>query len=48
MIAPALIIGFSGRPLPGARLIELNASPLGSPPTFASTASNPRSANANP
>jgi len=25
-MAPALIIGFNGRPVPGSRLIELNAS----------------------
>ena len=31
-MAPALIIGFSGRPVPGSRLIELNASPVGSTP----------------
>ncbi len=48
MIAPALIIGFSGRPLSGARLIELKASPLGSTPTLASTAAKPRSASASP
>ena len=48
MIAPALIIGLSGRPLSGARLIELKASPLGSTPTLPSTASNPRSASASP
>ena len=32
-IAPALIIGLSGRPVVGWRLIELNASPDGSTPT---------------
>jgi hypothetical protein len=26
-MAPALIIGFSGRPVPGSRLMELKASP---------------------
>jgi len=30
---------FNGQPVPGFRLIELNASPLGSTPTFASTRS---------
>ena len=40
-IAPALIIGFAGRPVPGSRLIALNASPLGSAPTRARTASSP-------
>ncbi len=45
-MAPALIIGFAGRPLPGSRLIALNASPLGSASTCASAASRPRSASA--
>ena len=40
-IAPALIIGLRGRPVPGSRLIELNASPVGSTPTFWSTAGRP-------
>ncbi len=47
-IAPALIIGFSGRPLSGCRLIELNASPLGSTPTASRTRSGPRSSSATP
>ena len=33
-IAPALTIGFAGRPVPSSRLIALNGSPLGSAPTF--------------
>ena len=34
-IAPALTIGFAGRPVPASRLIALNGSPLGSAPTCA-------------
>ena len=47
-MAPALIIGFSGRPVPGSRLIELNASPLGSTPIAWRTRSPPRSSSATP
>ncbi len=47
-MAPALIIGFSGRPLPGSRLIELKASPLGSTPIACSTRWMPRSSSATP
>ncbi len=32
VMAPALIIGLRGRPVCGSRLIELNASPVGSTP----------------
>ena len=45
-IAPALIIGLRGRPVVGSRLIALNASPLGSTPTFSITASTPMSCSA--
>ena len=45
-MAPALINGLSGRPVPGSRLTALNASPLGSTPTRASTSSTPASARA--
>jgi hypothetical protein len=45
-IAPALIIGFAGRPVIGSRLIALNGSPLGSAPTRPSTASRPCSSRA--
>lgn len=45
-MAPALTIGFGGRPVPGSRRIELNASPLGSAPTRARTFSRPWSASA--
>jgi hypothetical protein len=41
-------MGFSGRPVPGARLIELKASPLGSTPTLARTAARPWSSRARP
>ena len=34
-MAPALISGLSGRPVPGCRLMALNPSPLGSTPTRA-------------
>jgi hypothetical protein len=47
-IAPALIMGFSGRPVSGARLIELNASPVGSTPIVESTASCRTSSSASP
>jgi hypothetical protein len=40
-IAPALIIGLRGRPVSGSRLIELNASPVGSTPTFSATSVRP-------
>lgn len=46
--APALIIAFDGRPVPGARETSLKESPDGSTSTFASTASMPRSARASP
>ena len=36
-IAPALMSGFSGRPVSGSRLIALNGSPLGSSPTCVMT-----------
>ena len=45
-MAPALISGLSGRPVPGSRLMALNASPLGSTPTRPSTSSTPASARA--
>ena len=45
-MAPALTMGLAGRPVPGSRLIALNASPLGSTPTRASTPSTPTSASA--
>ena len=38
----------TGRPLPDSRLISLNASPVGSTPMRASTASLPRSSRASP
>ena len=47
-IAPALISGFIGAPVWGRRLIALKASPDGSTPILASTASSPRSASARP
>jgi hypothetical protein len=47
-MAPALIIGFIGRPVRGSRLIALNASPEGSTPTFRRTASAPWSSRAMP
>jgi hypothetical protein len=47
-MAPALIIGFSGRPVPGSRLIELKASPEGSTPTTWRTRSRPWSSSATP
>ena len=47
-MAPALIIGFMGRPVPGSRLMELKASPEGSTPTLLSTWSSPRSSSARP
>ncbi len=47
-MAPALILGFSGRLVPGFRLMELNASPLGSTPIDCSTRSGPRSSSATP
>ena len=48
VIAPALIIGLSGRPLFGSRLTSLNASPVGSTPIRRKTASFPRSSSASP
>ena len=45
-MAPALIIGLAGRPVPGSMLTALNGSPLGSAETRASTASRPLSASA--
>ncbi len=47
-MAPALIIGLRGRPLPGSRLISLKASPVGSTPMRASTSVLPRSSRASP
>src|SRR5262245_15071646 len=47
-IAPALIIGLSGRPVSGYRLIELNASLDGSTPTLASVSSSPHASSARP
>ncbi len=41
VMAPALIIGFFGRPVSGARLISLKASPEGSTSTLRATASSP-------
>ena len=40
-IAPALIMGLSGRPDAGSRLIALNGSPLGSTPTCLMTSARP-------
>ena len=48
VIAPALIMGLNGRPVPGVRLMALNASPVGSTPIFANTASAPLSSRASP
>ena len=45
-IAPAFTIGFEARPDAWSTLMLLNGSPVGSLPTFASTASWPRSASA--
>ena len=47
-IAPALTIGLSGVPVPGASVIALNASPVGSTPIRARTASSPRSSRTRP
>lgn len=47
-IAPALIIGFSGRPVPGSRLMLLKASPEGSTPTACSTRAGPLCSSAAP
>jgi len=47
-MAPALIIGFIGRPVPGSRLMELKASPEGSTPTACRTRASPRSSSATP
>ena len=44
----ALIIGFTGAPVSGVRLISLNASPLGSTPTRLRTMSSPRRSSAIP
>ena len=40
-IAPALIMGLRGLPVPGSRLMELKASPDGSTSTLRSTFSMP-------
>lgn len=40
-MAPALIMGFRGRPVPGSRLMELKASPVGSVPTLLRTCWRP-------
>ena len=45
-IAPALTIGLKGRLWTSSSTIELKASPVGSTPTWASTASRPYSARA--
>jgi len=45
-MAPALIIGVDGRPVPSSRLMGLNASPLGATPTRSSTPSRPTAARA--
>ncbi len=45
-IAPALIIGLSGRPVSSSSEISLKASPDGSIPTARSTVSSPRSSRA--
>jgi hypothetical protein len=47
-MAPALIMGLSAHCVSGAKLIELNASPVGSTPIVFSTASRPRSSSARP
>ena len=47
-MAPALIIGFIGRPVCGSRLIALKASPDGSTPILRRTSSAPRSSRAMP
>ena len=47
-MAPALTIGLSGVPRSGSRRMELNASPVGSTPTTAATASTPDSSSAMP
>ena len=46
--APALIIGFNGRPVCGSRLIELKASPEGSTPTRERTCLSPATSSASP
>ena len=43
---PALTIALAGRPVPGSRLMALNASPLGSAPTQRLTSSRPSAASA--
>ena len=40
-IAPALIIGFNGRPVASSRLIALKGSPLGSRPTWRVSSASP-------
>ena len=45
-IAPALIMGFAGRPVSGCSEISLKASPLGSTSIFSNTPSGPRSVSA--
>jgi hypothetical protein len=47
-MVPVLIMGLSGQLVSGAKLIELNASPVGSTPMVFSTASRPRSLSARP
>lgn len=47
-MAPALIIGLRGRPVEDSRLISLKASPVGSTPMRARTASWPQSSSARP
>ena len=47
-IAPALTIALSGTPLPGASVIALNASPVGSTPIRRRTVGSPRSSRTSP
>ena len=47
-MAPELIIGFSGRPVPGSRLMLLKDSPEGCTPTACSMREMPWSSNAAP
>lgn len=48
VMAPALIMGLSGRPVLGSRLMELKASPVGSIHTLPVTAVRPLSSKAMP
>jgi hypothetical protein len=47
-MAPALIIGLRGRPVPGSRLMALKASPVGSTLIFLNTSARVLSSSANP